>query len=306
MENLKKIKEIFSDYKNNSQMQECYISKIGINKKTNKLTIVLTTDKFVQIKDMWDFEKYLMERFQIKDIEMIFIYEDGTKIPDVKDEWKNIICYMAHKHPLMKPILLMKSTIEVENSNINVKMHIKGADFLRTRKTDKQVEITIKNLLGKEYKINLEEQISKEELARQEENNRLLEEQLIRNRIEEMKKHEEEKANAKMQEPPDYYVPLPSDGDIPPEELGEMAPPPVMENNNIDYIIGKPSKAKENHVKIKDINANSGKVTIEGRIAELDARDTKSGKKMIIMDLYDGTGIMTCKSFTTMEESEVS
>ena len=304
MENLKKIKEIFSDYKNNSQMQECYISKIGINKKTNKLTIILNTDKFVQIKDMWDFEKYLMERFQIKDIEMIFNYEDGTKIPDIKDEWKNIICYMAHKHPLMKPILLMKSTIEVENNNINVKMHIKGADFLRTRKTDKQVEITIKNLLGKEYKINLEEQISKEELTRQEENNRLLEEQLIRNRIEEIKRHEEEKENAKMQEPPDYYVPLPSDSDIPPEELGEMIPPQVLENNNIDYIIGKPSKAKENHVKIKDINANTGKVTIEGRIAELDSRDTKSGKKIIIMDVYDGTGIMTCKSFTTMEEAD--
>ena len=303
MENLKKIKEIFSDYKNNSQMQECYISKIEINKKTNKLTIILNTDKFVQIKDMWDFEKYLMERFKIKDIEMIFNYEEGTKIPDVKDEWKNIICYMAHKHPLMKPILLMKSTIEVENNNINVKMHIKGADFLRTRKTDKQVEITIKNLLGKEYKINLEEQISKEELARQEENNRLLEEQLIRNRIEEMKKLEEEKANAKMQEPPEYYVPLPSDSDIPPEELGEMAPP-VIENNNIDYIIGKPSKAKENHVKIKDINANTGKVTIEGRIVEVDSRDTKSGKKIIIMDVYDGTGIMTCKSFTTMEEAD--
>ena len=305
MENLKKIKEIFSDYKNNSQMQECYISKIGINKKTNKLTIILNTDKFVQIKDMWDFEKYLMERFQIKDIEMIFNYEDGTKIPEVKDEWKNIICYMAHKHPLMKPILLMKSTIEIENNNINVKMHIKGADFLRTRKTDKQVEITIKNLLGKEYKINLEEQISKEELTRQEENNRLLEEQLIRNRIEEMKRHEEEKANAKIQEPPDYYVPLPSDSDIPPEELGEMVPPQVLENNNIDYIIGKPSKAKENHVKIKDINANSGKVTIEGRIVELDSRDTKSGKKMIILDIYDGTGIMTCKSFCTMEESTI-
>ena len=305
MENLKKIKEIFSDYKNNSQMQECYISKIGINKKTNKLTIILNTDKFVQIKDMWDFEKYLMERFQIKDIEMIFNYEDGTKIPEVKDEWKNIICYMAHKHPLMKPILLMKSTIEVENNNINVKMHIKGADFLRTRKTDKQVEITIKNLLGKEYKINLEEQISKEELERQEANNRLLEEQLIRNRIEEIKRHEEEKENAKMQEPPDYYVPLPSDSDIPPEELGEMIPPQVLENNNIDYIIGKPSKAKENHVKIKDINANTGKVTIEGRIAELDSRDTKSGKKMIILDIYDGTGIMTCKSFCTMEESTI-
>lgn len=36
-----------------------------------------------------------------------------------------------------------------------------------------------------------------------------------------MKKHEEEKANAKMQEPPDYYVPLTNlNGDIPPDELG--------------------------------------------------------------------------------------
>lgn len=304
MDNLKKIKDIFSDYKNNSQIQDCYICKIEINKKLNKLTIILKTEQFVQIKDMWDFEKYLTERFKIRDIEMIFTYNENTKIPEVKDEWKNIICYMAHKHPLMKPILLMKSTIEVENNNINVKMHIKGADFLKSRKTDKQVEITIKNLLGKEYKVNLEEQISKEELKRQEENNRLLEEKLIRDRIEEMKRYEEESKN-KVQELPEYYVPLPSDSDIPQEELGEIPPTSEMpENNNLDYIIGKPSKAKENYVKIKDINANSGKVTIEGRIAELDSRDTKSGKKIIIMDVYDGTGIMTCKSFSTMEEAD--
>ena len=304
MDNLKKIKDIFSDYKNNSQVQDCYICKIEINKKLNKLTIILKTEQFVQIKDMWDFEKYLTERFKIRDIEMIFTYNENTKIPEVKDEWKNIICYMAHKHPLMKPILLMKSTIEVENNNINVKMHIKGADFLKSRKTDKQVEITIKNLLGKEYKVNLEEQISKEELKRQEENNRLLEEKLIRDRIEEMKRYEEESKN-KVQEPPEYYVPLPSDSDISQEELGEIPPTSEMpENNNLDYIIGKPSKAKENYVKIKDINANSGKVTIEGRIAELDSRDTKSGKKIIIMDVYDGTGIMTCKSFSTMEEAD--
>ena len=300
MENLKKIKDIFSDYTNNTQMQECYISKIEIYKKTNRLMIVLKTDKFVQIKDMWDFEKYLMERFKIKDIVMIFEYEENTKIPDVKDEWKNIICYMAHKHPLMKPILLMKSTIEVHDNIIDVKMHIKGADFLRSRKTDKQVEITIKNLLGKDYKVRLEEQISKEDLERLEENNRLLEEKLINNRIEEIKKYEQEKAS--IQEVP--YIPMPTDENMPPmEELGDLPVPELPENNNIQYIIGKPSKAKENFVKIKDIDANSGKVTIEGRITELDSRDTKSGKKIIIMEVYDGTGIMTCKSFTTMEEA---
>ena len=30
----------------------------------------------------------------------------------------------------------------------------------------------------------------------------------------------------------------------------------------------------------------------------------RSGKKIIIMDVYDGTGIMTCKSFSTMEEAD--
>ena len=97
---------------------------------------------------------------------------------------------------------------------------------------------------------------------------------------------------------------MPTDEDMPPmEELGDLPVPELPENNNIQYIIGKPSKAKENFVKIKDIDANSGKVTIEGRITELDSRDTKSGKKIIIMEVYDGTGIMTCKSFTTMEEA---
>ena len=279
MEKSKQIKEVFSDYKNNTEIQECYIKKIQIYKKTNKMLLELDSNAFVQIKNMWDFEKYLMERFMIKDIVMKFHYDENAKIPTVEEEWKNLICYMAHKHPLMKPILLMKSTINVKGNIINVQMHIRGADFLRTRKTDKQLEVTIKNLLERDYKVELEEQISQEEIARIEENNRKLEEDLIKQRIEEIKKLEEEKAS--VQEAPEYYAPPPSDMDIPPEELGEMPPvPQIEENNNIDYIIGKPSKAKENHVKIKDINANSGKVTIEGRIAELDARDTKSGKKI--------------------------
>ena len=50
-------------------------------------------------------------------------------------------------------------------------------------------------------------------------------------------------------------------------------------------------------IKIKDITANDGKVTIEGRVLSCEARETKSGKGMLIIDLYDGTGTITCKSF---------
>ncbi len=63
------------------------------------------------------------------------------------------------------------------------------------------------------------------------------------------------------------------------------------------YILGKPSKAKEKLVKIKDITADNAKITIEGRVSSCECRETKTGKGMIIYEIYDGTGIITCKSF---------
>jgi len=97
---------------------------------------------------------------------------------------------------------------------------------------------------------------------------------------------------------PDYMPP--QDGDyMPVEEMGgmpeDMLQAPMEEEQK--YIMGKPSKAKEKQIKIKDITANDGRVTLEGRVLTCECRETKSGKGMLIIDLYDGTGTMTCKSF---------
>ena len=56
-------------------------------------------------------------------------------------------------------------------------------------------------------------------------------------------------------------------------------------------------KAKEKKMKIKDITANDGRITLEGRIVNSECKETKTGKGMLIFELYDGTGILTCKSF---------
>ena len=61
--------------------------------------------------------------------------------------------------------------------------------------------------------------------------------------------------------------------------------------------MGKPSKAKENKVNIKDITANDARVTIEGRIVSAEVKETRTGKGMLIFEIYDGTGMITCKSF---------
>ena len=91
---------------------------------------------------------------------------------------------------------------------------------------------------------------------------------------------------------PDYAPPEDIEGYIPTEEMGLPEMPEVQE-----YIMGKPSRAKEKHLKISDITANDGRVTLEGRLVTIEVRETKSGKGMIIFDLYDGTGTITCKSF---------
>ena len=43
---------------------------------------------------------------------------------------------------------LLKSDIDVVEKNIIVRMHIKGADFLKAKKTDKELAKVLKNLFG--------------------------------------------------------------------------------------------------------------------------------------------------------------
>ena len=202
---------------------------------------------------------------------------------------------MAHKYPLTKPMLLLKSNIEVGEKEIIVKMHIKGADFLKAKKTDVELSNVLKNLFGKQYKIELIEDISKEEINAIKENLKKEEEQIIEKIEKENKQYREEKeAQIPEYNDVDYMPPTDMEGYIPEENI---VPELEQETEVKEYIMGKPSKAKEKLIKIKDITADNGRITLEGRVVSVDVRETRSGKGMIICELYDGTGIITCKSF---------
>ena len=315
----RKLKDIFKDYETRANIQEAYVTALNVNKKNNTLGIILHTDEYIEIKEIWYFEKFLIERFSFSHIDMKIQYTDNVKIRSIEDEWRNVICYMAHKYPLMKPMLLLKSKIEVESNTIHVKMHIKGADFLRTRKTDIELENVIEKLLGKKYKIELEEVFEKQDELEYEKKLKEMEEKAIEQSVsvsmEELQnqingqhnnsniqynKQAQNQQNANYvpeYNDPDYMPPQDGDMYIPPEEMGEMPEDIVNEEVEETYIMGKKSRAKEKLIKIKDITANDGRATLEGRILTCECRETKSGKGMIIFELYDGTGVMTCKSF---------
>ena len=292
----KKIGDIFSDYTTTSNIKYANITQLNIIKKTNTLEVGIYFDEYIEIKEIWYFEKFLKERFQFQEINLKIKYHEAVELKPIKQEWKNIIAYMAHKYPLTKPMLLLKSDIEENDTQINVKMHIKGADFLRAKKTDKELEKVLKNLFDKDYRVNLEEELSKKDIEELQESIENVQKAAIAYIEEENKERINNAVHEQEYNDPDYMPPTDIDGYIP-EDMDEIPQDYLEEENNQEYIMGKHSKAKEKLVSIKDITANDGRITIEGRLVTSDIRETRTGKGMLIFDIYDGTGIITCKSF---------
>ena len=296
---IKKVGEIFSDYKTKTNIQYANIKALNVIKKTNTLQVEMEFDEYIEIKEIWYFEKFLKERFRFEQVDIKIHYHESVKPKPIQEEWKNIIAYMAHKHPLTRPMLLLKSDIEIQENTILVKMHIRGAEFLKARKTDKELEKMLQNLYGIPYHVELKEVVSNKELKEVEERIQKEQNKIISD-IEEKQKQEQIQKEQHQEVPdfqdPDYQMPQEIEGYIP--EEGEIQGYPEIEQETVEqYIMGKPSKAKEKRMKIKDISANDGRVTLEGRIVTKEIRETKSGKGMLIIDLYDGTGTITCKSF---------
>lgn len=305
-EKSKKVGEVFSDYKTNSNIKYAYVQALNVNKKTNTLGIILGIDEYVEIKEIWFLEKFLKERFGFSNIDMTMKYTDQVQTKGIKEEWKNIICYMAHKFPLAKPMLLMNAEVESTQKEITVNMHIKGAEFLKAKKTDQELANVIQKLFGKKYKITLTENITKEEMQKIVQKAKESEEKEVNKIIEhiEMANKQLEQENLKSLE--DSYVGEEDPNYMSPESMPYMVEeaPKVAEDENQELILGKQTKAKENKVKIKDITPSDTRITLEGRVSNLEKRMTKSEKVLLIFELYDGTGKITCKSFTVPEDSQ--
>ena len=311
-EKQRKVGNVFSDYKTESNLKVAEVEGMDWQKKVNSLKICITASEYIEIKEIWFFEKFLIERFKFSHIETIIKYDESVKIKGVKEEWANLICYMTHKYPLMKPMLLLKSDVNIEENTINVAMHIRGADFLKARKLDLELQKVIKNIFGKEYKINIYEEMSEKELQQIKESNERAEKHVVELAMEkctyvqeqdiEVKKPKEvavKKSNSQDEKNSDEKKTKEVNAKA--EEPKEKEP---ENDENSILILGRTPDIRENLVKVTDITADEGRVAIEGEIinGEIETKELKSGKFLLSFNVYDGTSTMTCKAFCKPEE----
>ena len=287
LENPKTINDIFSDYKNKNSILEAYIQNINLYKKTNKLVLEITSNLFISLKEIIDFEKYLKARFKIENINIKIKYPKNIERPSIENEWKDLLKFISKKYPLVE-VILENSQIIIEGNNLIVNLQVKGKEFLEARKLDRILEDLINDTYGKDYKIKFSENISKEKLNVME--NKSIEAEKIAIEMAQREVIVQEKPVEKKE----------------PVQVETKAEPIIetKEEEKTPLILGRSPNIKENLVKVIDLSVDSGKVAIEGEILNIDSRELKSGKILVMFDLYDGTSTITCKSFAEAEKAK--
>ena len=297
----KTIKEIFRDYNSSSfALNAGKIKLINLFKKTNKLELIILADEFIKIEDVYNFEQYLKQRFNILEVDVKLEYSKPPEI-DLEKEWNSIICYMAHKHPLSKAFL-RKSSMELGEKSITVNMAIKGKMVLEAKKFDEVLSKIISNVYGQEYKIKFVENISEDAIKEYMEHSKILEEEAIKHvqmLAEEAKKESEQDATGR--QGTDKNSVLSSSNAT---EISVSIEAPHEPREESPLIFGRSIKIKEQLVKIADLSVDSGKVVLDGEILNIDSRELKSGKVLIMFDLFDGSSTITCKVFSDGDKSK--
>ena len=269
METTKRIAEVFSDYKQETNVKKSQIQQMNLIKKANVLEIKIKSSEYLELKDLWLFEQFLRDRFKFGNVDIKIEYSEDVKIKPIDKEWKNLIAYMVHKYPLMKPMILLKSSIEIENNVITVKMKIKGADFLRGRNLDRELERVIKNIFNQNYKIKfievLNEQDEKELVERIQRNQQkalelALEHSSLGEKIAEERKEKNEKKSKeqKIDAPQDNMPPASQQIDevkLLEKELEEDSP----------LIYGRNTNIKTNIINVVDISPEDDMAAISRR-----------------------------------------
>lgn len=297
----KTIKEIFRDYNSSSfALNAGKIKLINLFKKTNKLELIILADEFIKIEDVYNFEQYLKQRFNIFEVDVKLEYSKPPEI-DLEKEWNSIICYMAHKHPLSKAFL-RKSSMELGEKSITVNMAIKGKMVLEAKKFDEVLSKIISNVYGQEYKIKFVENISEDAIKEYMEHSKILEEEAIKHvqmLAEEAKKESEQDATGRQGTDKNSVLSSSNATEI---SVSIEAPHEPQEESPL--IFGRSIKIKEQLVKIADLSVDSGKVVLDGEILNIDSRELKSGKVLIMFDLFDGSSTITCKVFSDGDKSK--
>ena len=271
------------------QMENLYVKKIVYYRENKVLNIHMDSKSIMDV----DFISKLEGAIKIalchfKDVKIKMKYTDldvEDKNGLIKSYWKHIIKYIELSMPSIKNFVKDMSW-RLENDNLTIEM---PCDFLINMIKNKKLEYGIKSTIAQELGVLVEvDFISRGDTFSGDYKSYLKEKEIeaanmVKSRAIEAASSEErgkpsEQKEAKPSKPP----------------KSEPFKPGSSYRKTVKY----------EPVKIADIGVESGKISIEGKVFDMDSRELRNGKVLYIFSITDYTSSICCKIFANEKKQE--
>ena len=292
------IDEVFNDYEDKTNIVKCEINNVKMFKKANKLELEIVSNNIVEVKELANFENYLRKRFQIKEVDVRIKYEHQIEDHIIEEQWKDALWYISLKYPFAK-VILKNCIMSIQQNKVSIKLKVKGAEFLIARGIVKVLEEFFFSQYNRNLKVDIFEELDEKVLQALEESAKLTEKLIV--------SRAQEAAQEALNEEQNELKPNKDENKKEEEKQEEeikLEENQTIEEEKTPLILGRSLNIRENVVKIEDLTIDSGKIALEGEVLNLDSRELKSGKFLILYDVYDGTSTITCKSFVEAEKAK--
>jgi len=266
---------VSEEYK--SLLSDICVNNIEFYKAANEVFIYTACNTLLPLELIESIENQVQVQLKVGYVELIqsFDYEQNN-IQDIISKYnKRIIKYINNKVAVTKPILA-GSSWKINNNTITVKLRKPGADFLRSQNCNSIIEKYIQRNFAKQCKVVFDEEFSDSseiDFEKYKKNKEDIERALV--------KHATTLAQ-------DIYTEKPKK-----EKSGKN------ENGNV-VILGK--KFEDESIKISTINLDLEKVSIRGKIIKVECKETRTGKFLVLFDVYDYSGSITSRLYLAKEK----
>ena len=156
----KEVKTVFCDFSADTfALADALVTNVNLYKKTNILEIFLKSKELISIKELQNFRKYIIKRFNIKDVNFKIsndVDSDST-LNFIENEWDDILGFLSQKKPILKAFM-KESCIKpidnnAENNEIEVDLVARGKELLEKQKVNEYISSFLNDVYCSNYKI---------------------------------------------------------------------------------------------------------------------------------------------------------
>ncbi|MGE5475011.1 MAG: PolC-type DNA polymerase III [Ignavibacteriales bacterium] len=253
------------------------VNNIEFYKATNEVFMFVSCKELLPLEFIESIENQVREQLKVGYVELIqsFNYEENN-IEEIFGIYnQRIIKYINNKIAVTKSILA-DSSWEIKNNTITVKLKKPGLDFLKTKNCSSIIESYLLRNFSKQLKVVFIEELnygSEDEFETYKKNKENAEKALVQSAI--------------IVSPEMAHTEKPKK-----EKAGKP------ENSTI--ILGK--KFDDETIKISTINLDLEKISIRGKVIKIESKETRTGKFLVLFDVYDYSGSITARLYISKEK----